>query len=75
VKISSGVNPLSRKIFLEIQGAKIPDKTGDILSICSPSAKHLRPAGPWLGPALAYRILSLFGGSVSVENLDLPESG
>jgi two-component system sensor histidine kinase/response regulator len=61
----------SRKLFIEAFGRTIPGpalpKFFDVFSIgeASTPAKDLG-----LGPAVAYRILSLFGVSASVENLD-----
>jgi len=69
VRITSDVDGESRRILVEIQGRKLPDtalaKFFDLFSI----SEALTPGGDLgLGPPLAYRILSLFGGSVSVEN-------
>ncbi len=62
-----------RKVIVLSHGREIPrplvTKFFDLLSI----AEAITPGGDLgLGPPLAFRILSLFGGSVSVENLDPP---
>jgi len=61
----------SRRVILETQGRAIRDsalvKFFDLFSI----NEALTPGGDLgVGPPLAYRILSLFGGSVSVQNRD-----
>jgi DNA-binding response OmpR family regulator len=63
----------SRKVLIESQGRIIPPsalpKFFDLFSI----GEAITPGGDLgLGPPLAYRILSLFGGSVSVANLEPP---
>ena len=72
VRLSRGAAPASR-IIIESQGRAIPEsaltKFFELLSI----TEAITPGGD-LGvrPALAHRILSLFGGSVSVANLAPP---
>jgi K+-sensing histidine kinase KdpD len=65
--------PDLRKVIVVSHGRAIPDplvsKFFDLLSI----GEAITPGGDLgLGPPLAFRILSLFGGSVSVENLEPP---
>ena len=43
---------------------------GEILRALLESRKRAHRAGIWVGPPVAYRILSLFGASVSVANRD-----
>ena len=71
VQTATDLAPESRKIFIESDGRAIPDhvlpKFFDLYAI----AEAITPGGDLgLGPPLAHRILSLFGGSVSVENRD-----
>jgi hypothetical protein len=59
----------SPRIIIETYGRSIPGpalgKFFDVLAI----GEAITPGGDLgVGPALAYRILSLFGGSVRVEN-------
>jgi two-component system, sensor histidine kinase and response regulator len=73
VRLSSDVLPDSRRVIVESQGRTIPvpalGRFFDIFSIAEP----ITPGGDLgLGPPMAYRILSLFGASVSVANLDPP---
>jgi two-component system sensor histidine kinase/response regulator len=71
VRLSSGVSADSPGIVIESTGRSIPPpllpKFFAIFSINEP----ITPGGDLgLGPPMAHRILSLFGGSVSVANLD-----
>jgi two-component system sensor histidine kinase/response regulator len=71
VRLSSEVLPDSIIIFIESTGRNIPApllaRFFDLFSIC----EAMTPGGDLgLGPPVAFRILSLFGGSVSVENRD-----
>ena len=69
VRLTHQIIPTSRKLIIESQGRTIPtpaiEKFFDVFSIgeASTPGKDLG-----LGPAVAYRILSLFGASVSVAN-------
>ncbi len=71
VRLAHETAPGSRRLIVEGYGRIIPDsavpKFFDVFSIgeASTPGKDLG-----LGPAVAYRILSLFGASVSVANLD-----
>ena len=71
VGLSGEVAAGSRRIIIESQGGTVRDaalsKFFDLFSI----GETLTPgADLGVGPALAYRILSLFGGSVSIVNRD-----
>jgi two-component system, sensor histidine kinase and response regulator len=71
VRISSDVVPDSLRLFIESQGRTIPapalPKFFDLFSI----GEAITPGGDLgLGPPVAYRILALFGASVSVANRD-----
>jgi PAS domain S-box-containing protein len=73
VLISCSVLPHSLKVTIESSGRTVPDaslsKFFEIFSI----GETIVPGGDLgLGPAVACRILSLFGASVDVENLDPP---
>jgi two-component system sensor histidine kinase/response regulator len=69
VRLSAEFLPNSPTVIIESRGRSIPPsalgKFFEILSI----GETLTPGGDLgVGPALAYRVLSLFGGSVSVAN-------
>jgi two-component system, sensor histidine kinase and response regulator len=69
VELSCDVAADSRQIIIESQGRRVHDaaltKFFDLFSI----NEALTPGGDLgVGPPLAYRILSLFGGSVSIRN-------
>jgi two-component system sensor histidine kinase/response regulator len=69
VRISGEAGSNDQRVIMESQGRTIPGpalaKFFDLFSI----GEALTPGGDLgVGPPLAYRILSLFGGSVSVEN-------
>jgi two-component system sensor histidine kinase/response regulator len=69
LRLSRESSPDSPKVIIESQGRNIPGpalvKFFDVFSISEP----ITPGGDLgVSPALAYRILSLFGGSVSVAN-------
>jgi DNA-binding response OmpR family regulator len=71
IRISRGTASDSPKIIIESRGKTIPShalpKFFDLFSIGEEST----PGGDLgLGPSVAHRILSLFGGSVKVANLD-----
>ncbi|MGD0301269.1 MAG: hybrid sensor histidine kinase/response regulator [Bryobacteraceae bacterium] len=71
VGLSSEVAAGSRRIIIESQGRTVRDaalgKFFELFSI----GEALTPGGDLgVGPPLAYRILSLFGGSVSIANRD-----
>jgi two-component system, sensor histidine kinase and response regulator len=71
VRLSSEFLPDSRRVIIESHGRIIPvpalERFFDIFSIADP----ITPGGDLgLGPPMAFRILSLFGASVSVANLD-----
>jgi two-component system sensor histidine kinase/response regulator len=71
VGLSSDDFPDSRRVIIESHGGTIPApllaKFFDIFSI----VETITPGGDLgLGPPMAHRILSLFGGSVSVANRD-----
>jgi len=71
VRLECEVVADSRRVIIESHGRPIPSpamaKFFDIFSI----GEAITPGGDLgLGPPLAYRILSLFGASVSVANLD-----
>jgi DNA-binding response OmpR family regulator len=73
IEISSGAAPDVRTVIIASFGRGIPNaalpKFFDLLAIAEP----ITPGGDLgLGPPLACRVLSLFGGSVSVANLDPP---
>jgi two-component system sensor histidine kinase/response regulator len=73
VRVSHEAGPGSRMVVIESQGRSIPDaalpRFFDVLAI----GESMTPGGDLgLGPPVAYRILSLFGGSVTVANLDPP---
>lgn len=70
VRLSRGTTGDSPKIIIESRGETIPSnalaKFFDLFSIAEAST----PGGDLgLGPSVAHRIISLFGGSVSVVNL------
>jgi two-component system sensor histidine kinase/response regulator len=71
VRVSRDVPPDSPRVIIESRGKTIPSaalpKFFDLFSIGEASTPG-RDLG--LGPAVAYRILSLFGASVSVANRD-----
>jgi K+-sensing histidine kinase KdpD len=71
VRLSCDVLSGSVRVSIESQGKTIPDpmlaKFFEVFSI-SEAATAGRDLG--LGPSVAYRILSLFGASVSVANRD-----
>jgi K+-sensing histidine kinase KdpD len=69
VRLSGDVGPDKQRVIIESQGRNIPGpalaKFFDLFSI----GEALTPGGDLgVGPPLAYRIVSLFGGSVSVAN-------
>jgi two-component system sensor histidine kinase/response regulator len=69
VELSGDVAADSRRIIIESQGRRVHDaaltRFFDLFSI----NEALTPGGDLgVGPPLAYRILSLFGGSVSIRN-------
>jgi DNA-binding response OmpR family regulator len=71
VRLSGEILSDSPNVLIESRGRTIPDsalgKFFDVFSI----AEAMTPGGDLgMGPALANRILSLFGASVSVANLD-----
>ncbi len=71
VRLTCGAAPDSPTIIIESQGRALPsaalEKFFDVFAI----GEALTPGGDLgLAPALAYRILSLFGASVTVANLD-----
>jgi two-component system, sensor histidine kinase and response regulator len=71
VRISCDVAPDSLRLFIESQGRTIPapalPKFFDLFSI----GEAITPGGDLgLGPPVAYRILALFGASVSIANRD-----
>jgi signal transduction histidine kinase len=73
IRLSCDVEPDSRRVIIESTGRSIPGpalgKFFDLFSI----GEAITPGGDLgVGPPLAYRILSLFGASVSVANLDPP---
>jgi two-component system, sensor histidine kinase and response regulator len=73
VRLLREVLPDSATVVIEAQGRAIPDsalgKFFDLLSI----GEAITPSGDLgVGPPLASRILSLFGASVSVANLESP---
>jgi DNA-binding response OmpR family regulator len=73
IRLSSEAAPDSRKVIVEASGRTIPSpllaKFFDLFSI----GEAITPGGDLgLSPPLAFRILSLFGGSVSVANLEPP---
>lgn len=73
VRLSREVATDSRKVVIESHGRTIPAyaiaKFFDVFAI----GEAMTPGGDLgLAPALAYRILSLFGGSVSVANIEPP---
>jgi hypothetical protein len=70
VRLSRDVTLDSRKIIIETKGSTIPDtalpKFFELFAI----GEALTPGGDLgVGPPMAYRIFSLYGGSVSVANL------
>jgi DNA-binding response OmpR family regulator len=69
VRLTQEVAPDSRKVIIESRGPTIPilaiPKFFDLLAIAGTSTAG---GDLGLGPAIAYRILSLFGGSVGVAN-------
>ena len=73
VRLSKSAMPNENQLIVEADGLSIPDKElprfFDLMAIKEP----ITPGGDLgIGPALAERILTLYGGSVSVENLDPP---
>jgi len=71
VRLLHEVSPNSTRVIIESHGRTIPSsalaKFFDLFSIGEP----ITPGGDLgVGPPLAFRILSLFGASVSVANLD-----
>jgi DNA-binding response OmpR family regulator len=73
VRLSREVAPDSPKVVIESHGRTIPPsavaKFFDVFAI----GEAMTPGGDLgLAPALAFRILSLFGGSVSVANIEPP---
>jgi len=73
VRLSDEVVPDAVRVIIDTQGRTIPGPVFpnffDIFSICDP----ITPGGDLgLAPAVAHRILSLFGASVSVANRDPP---
>jgi two-component system, sensor histidine kinase and response regulator len=71
VRLSREVAPDSRRVIIESRGRTIPGSAlarfFDLLSI----GEVITPGGDLgMGPPLAYRILSLFGGTVDVTNRD-----
>ena len=73
VRLDYEVGADSRRVIIESHGSTIPGpaiaKFFDLFAI----GEAITPGGDLgLGPPVAYRILSLFGGSVSVANLDRP---
>jgi two-component system, sensor histidine kinase and response regulator len=71
VRLSSEVGPNEQRVIIESRGRTINGpalaKFFDLFSI----GEALTPGGDLgVGPPLAYRILSLFGGSVTVSNID-----
>jgi K+-sensing histidine kinase KdpD len=72
VSFSARETPTEINLILEAQGRSVPPHLiplfFDVLAISEP----LIPGGNLgLGPPVAQRILSLFGGSVTIENLDV----
>jgi two-component system, sensor histidine kinase and response regulator len=73
IRVSSAAMPECWRVTIESQGRRIPEtelpRFFDLFSISEVST----PGGDLgMGPAVAARILSLFGGTVSVENRDRP---
>jgi two-component system sensor histidine kinase/response regulator len=73
VRLAREAESASPSIVIESQGKTIPEsvlpKFFNLFSI----AQAITPGGDLgLGPPMAHRILSLFGGSVSVQNLEPP---
>jgi K+-sensing histidine kinase KdpD len=73
VRLSGEGGAESATLIIESRGRAIPEaalaKFFDLFSI----AKAISPGGDLgVGPPLAYRILSLFGGSVTVANRETP---
>jgi len=73
VRVSGGTTPTETRLAIETTGRKIPSQAlprfFDVLAI----GESITPGGDLgLGPPVAERIISLFGGSVAVENLDPP---
>ena len=73
VRLTRGAAPDGASLLMEADGQTIPPgalpRFFDLLAIAEP----LTPGGSLgLGPALAERILKLYGAAVSVENLEPP---
>ena len=71
VRLSGKNTPTESRLVIEATGRKIPPQAlprfFDVLAI----GESITPGGDLgLGPPVAERIISLFGGSVTVENLD-----
>ena len=73
VRVAGSTTPTETRLAIETSGRKIPlpalARFFDVLAI----GEAITPGGDLgLGPPMAERIISLFGGSVAVENLDPP---
>jgi K+-sensing histidine kinase KdpD len=73
VRLSGSAALTETRLAIETSGRKIPPQAlarfFDVLAI----GDSITPGGDLgLGPPVAERIISLFGGSVAVENLDPP---
>jgi DNA-binding response OmpR family regulator len=73
VVVASRLPPEAIQVVIQGHGRALPEevipKFFDLLAV----GEAITPDGDFgLGPAVAHRILALFGGSVTVENLDPP---
>ena len=69
VRLAREVAPDSLRVIIESDGRTIPDPVmANFFDVFSVGESSTPGKDLGLGPALAYRILSLFGGSVSVAN-------
>jgi K+-sensing histidine kinase KdpD len=73
VRVSTDEGRDSPSILIESAGKAVPNSSlAKLFEIFAVSEAETLGGDLGLGPALAYRILSLFGGSVSVANRDAP---
>jgi two-component system, sensor histidine kinase and response regulator len=73
IRLSSRVTPIEARLEIAADGGRIPSR---VLSRFFEVFSIGESIAPWgdlgLGPPVAERILSLFGGSVTAENVDPP---
>jgi K+-sensing histidine kinase KdpD len=73
VRIAHATDQREIRLFFEADGCGVPPESVPRFFQLMGTSPQLVPNGdPGLAPALAERIVSLYGGSVSIENLSSP---